>query len=213
MQQNVYHVVGSPDLFVSKAKEQELVAALQSEIKALIQACYPDVPMLADVIESEGLPVLQHGPDMQLKLMLLIVGAEPGFIAPTLPKYADFVKSLKKIFPHKAHLDFSNGVLLALDDMNHYTFLAYHFYHWMAYRRGFKGYQPEAQKLYTLFSRKFNGQLHPKLLENLSFEETDLLKIAIRRDKEALQFVRHLVHQVFIPGNNAKLLETGEAQA
>lgn len=203
----------TPDLFVSTAKEKERVKTLQDEVKAIIQACYPELETLLATIESMGLPVISNGPEFQIKLSLMLVGGQPGFIPPTLPRYAEFVDAMKTYQPEKASMDFSNGLLLLTKNTRNFTFLAYQFYHALAFQNGLDGYQHTARKLYDVFNRKYGGQLHPKFLENLDQEETAQLRLAIRRDREALQFIRQILNEIFIPANNGKLLDSGNAQA
>ncbi len=204
----------TPDLFVSTAKEKRIVQCLQAEVKEIIESCYPDTDALIAIIEDMGLPVITaKSSDFQLKLSIMVVGSHPGFIAPTLHKYETFIDALKKHMPTKAHLDFSKGVIIAFENKNLFTFLTYHFYHWMAYQQGLPGYEEKARKFYNTFNIKYNGRLHPDFLEKLDYDETSMLRMAIRRDKEALQFVKHLLDAVFIPLNNGKLLDKGQAQA
>lgn len=202
------------DLFISSAREQEVIQHLQEEMRTVVQGCYPDVDTLVREIEASGLPVITEGPPLQLKLSMILIGAEPGFIPPTLPRYPEFVESLKKYLPaEKACQDFSSGVLIALRDHGHYPFLAYHFYHWRAFKTGLEGYHPQARRLYGSFTKKSSGQAQLRFLEKLDGEESLLLRGAIRRDKEAFQFVRQMLNEVFIPMNSARLIETGRAQA
>lgn len=203
----------APDLFVSMAREKEIVQQIQAEVKAIIQDCYPDVDALIARIEEKGLPVLASLPELQAKFALTLIGEQPGFIPPEAYKYEEFIHSMTRHARNKAHQDYSRGVIIALKDCRHFAFLTYHFYHWMAYRAGLEGYDVRGRKLFDTFNRKYQGQLHPKFLEKLDYTQTYLLKMAVRRDKEAMQFVRHVLHEVFIPKNNAKLLESGEAQA
>jgi hypothetical protein len=203
----------APDLFISSAKEKDVVQQLQAHVKSVIKASYPDVEALIQAIEATGLPVISKVPALQCKFSLMLIGEQPGFIMSSANKYEDFIKALVKHVPEKAYMDYSEGVLVTLKDGLHYAFLTYHFYHWMAYKHGLEGYDPVGRKLFETFNRKYHGQLHPKFLEKLNYQEAGLLKMAIRRDREALQFVRHILHEVFIPANNGKLLDKGEAQA
>jgi hypothetical protein len=205
--------MADPDLFVSTAKEKEQVEQIQKTAKAVILECFPDTKRLAQKAESLGVPVLHHEAAFQLKLSLLLLGTQPGFISPLLPRYNELVDTLKKFVPENAHCNFSNGVILLLKDTHNFTWLAYQFYHWLGFQSGLGGYQHEAQKLYETFNRKYHGKLNPQFLECLNTEQAVLLRLAIRRDREALQFIRHVMHEVFVPLNNAKLLEKGEAQA
>jgi len=202
-----------PDLFVSTAKEKEVVEQIQKTAKTVIVECFPDTKRLSERAESMGIPVLQPEAGFHLKLSLLLLGAQPGFIAPSLPRYTELVDTLKKFVPEKTDYDFSNGVILLLKDTHNFTWLCYQFYHWLAFQSGLGGYQHEAQKLYNTFNRKFHGKLNPRFLEGLNVDQAVLLRLAIRRDKEAMQFIRHLMHEVFVPLNNGKLLDKGEAQA
>lgn len=202
-----------PDIFVARAQEQEKIQAIQKSLKLIIQDSYPNLNMLIRKIESNGLPVIIKGPQIQLKLAMMVVGAQLGFISPDLPKYNEFVEHVKRYLPEKSGMDFSNGMLIALKDNDHFPFVAYHFYHALAFQNSLAGYEYRARQLYSIFVKKYHSKLDPKFMDGLDKEETDMLKMAIRRDKEALQFLRHLLHEVFIPVNNSKLIEKGQAQA
>lgn len=218
MRQNVYrfqkhaHTV-APDLFVSLAKENETVEGLQDKLKTLIDSAFPDVEVLLSKVQTLGLPVLAKGPGFQLRLSLVMLGAQFGFIPPTLRKYDLIVDTLKKYFPHKAHLDFSQGVLVVPKDGYQYTFLTYHLYHWAVFKQGLPGYDAVAKSLYDRHVKRHGGKLHPDMLEGLAIDEVVRLRAAIRRDREALEFVQTMLDTVFIPRNNAKLIEKGQAQA
>lgn len=218
MRQNVYrfqkhgHTV-APDLFVSLAKENETVEGLQDKLKMVIDSAFPNVEGLLNTVQTLGLPVLVKGPEFQLKLSLLMLGAQPGFIPPTLRKYDLIVDTLKKYFPHKAHLDFTQGVLVVPKDGNQYTFLTYHLYHWTAFKHGLSGYDALAKSLYDRYVKRHGGKLHADMLEGLDINQVVRLRAAIRRDREAMEFVQTMLDGVFIPRNNAKLIEKGQAQA
>ena len=203
----------TPDLFVSNAKENGRVQELQARVQAIVKECFPDPDTLIEAIEATGLPVIAHGPEFQLKMAMMLVGVRPGYISPSHNRYSEFIETVVKLIPNKADTDFSKGVLLVLKENFQFAPLAYEFYHWMAFQEGLPGYNDTARSLYQVMNQKHQGQLNEKFLDTLGLEETLMLKAAIRRDKEAFQFIRRLLHEVFVPLNNGKRLDSGEAQA
>ncbi len=212
-QQPRFAAMAAPDLFISSARERDSIQQVQDEVKEFISDVYPDTDQLVEKIEASGIPVITKTPEMQLKFSMMLVGVQLGFVAPNIPKYDLFVENLKKYLPEKAHMDFSKGMIIVFKDNYEFSYVTYQFYQWSTYHRGLPGFEPQARKLFEIFARKYNYVMQPKFLESLDAEETALLRQAIRREKEAVAFIRHLLHEVFIPANNARLLESGDAQA
>lgn len=203
----------APDLFTSMAKEQARVGVLQEQLLGIAKGTFPNYEMLLDHLADSGVPVLYDLPEVQMTMILKLLGLEAGFIAPTSEHYHHLVQFFKKHLKGSTDEDFSQGLILLLKTDKHYAALFHAFYHWCAFHAGLPGYDSVGRKLYYAFNHKHQSQLNPKFLNNLSAEQTDALKMAIRRDKEALQFMRKLMHEVIVPGNNSKLIEGGTARA
>lgn len=202
-----------PDVFVSHAREDEKVQYIQSEVQAVVKACFPHVGAFTREIETLGLPIITASSDLQVKLALLVTGSNAGLIFPDTEKYDKLVQHLRKHFPEKENCDYTHGVMILYKDSVQFSILAYELYHWFSWRNGLKGYTRRSRELYEVFNQKHQSQLPSSFLDKLSSSDTQALKLAIRRDREALQFLRQLMDEVFIPGNNARMLEDGEAQA
>ena len=201
------------DVFVSQARDEDTVAVIQNKIKTLVAETYPEQENLVAAIEANGIPVVTDGPQLQLQLMLMVLGIQPGFVSPTFKRYDKLVSTLKSIFPEKAHMRFNKGLIICTKDTYHYAFLTYHFHHALSFEHRLDGYQDEAQTLYHQFINEFGGSIYGGFFETLSLKEARMLKLAIRREREALSFIRSVMHEVFVPINNGKLFSGGQAQA
>jgi len=217
MGQKRYHcneALQEPDLFLSGKKERELTQKLHRQLKAIVEECFPDNAAFINCVEALGIPVITECTSpWRLKLCMKLASMDFGYNAPMLKGYTRFVQVLKAFCPYHTNVDFSRGVIILLEEGNHFPFLTSQFYHALAYQIGLQGYSDTACKLYRQFERKYHCQLNPKMLSKLSYEEGLQLRYAIRRERESLNFLKSMVLEVFIPKNNAKLLESGEAQA
>ena len=201
------------DVFVSQARDEDTVAMIQTKIKNLVAETYPAQENLVAMIESHGIPVVTDGPQLQLQLMLMVLGIQAGFVSPTFKRYEKLVNTLKSIFPEKAKMNFSKGLIICTKDTYHYAFLTYHFHHALSFEHRLDGYQDEAQTLYHQFINEFGGSIYGGFFDTLSVKEARMLKLAIRREREALSFIRSIMHEVFVPINNGRLFSGGTAQA
>ena len=109
--------------------------------------------------------------------MLSKIGEEQGFIMPQ--------KSIRALYLNlilNKKISFKTPEMFVIEkDFSPYLF-AYEFYKWYCYKTGVKGYEEETQEKYkNLFSTK---------TDELTFDEIIELKTAIRRDIEAIEFVK-----------------------
>jgi hypothetical protein len=203
-----------PDLFMSGQKERQVAKRIYDQIKAIAEECFPDNKAFTNCIEALGVPVVIHTQSkFRLKLCMKLAGMELGYNSPLLKNYTQFIQVLKTFCPYQSHMDYSAGVILILDEGNYFPFLIGQLYHALAYQAGLPGYHDRALKLYRTFERRYRCQLNPKFLSKLSTEDKIQLRFAVRREKESINLIQSSVMEIFVPKNNAKLLESGEAQA
>jgi len=206
--------ISEPDLFMSGQKERQVSRAIYAQIKAIAEECFPDNQAFTNCIEALGVPVIVKAQSRyRLKLCMKLAGMELGYNSPLLKNYSKFIQVLKSFCPYQAHMDFSAGVILILDEGNYFPFLIGQLYHALAYQAGLPGYDDRALKLYRTFERRYRCQLNPKFLSKLSLDDKLQLRFAVRREKESINLIETSVMEIFVPKNNAKLLESGEAQA
>lgn len=202
------------DLVVFHGKDNQKVTQLQTAMIKHMQAHYPDKNRIKAAYQEKGLPIIQGGNVFQMKLCLKIVGASEGLVLPSLKRYKDLVKTIKEHYPEAAQMNFSKGVLIILNDaFDDFGYIAYQCYHWECYHKGLEGYSHQANQLYKIFSQRYKCEVDPAFVSRLDYNELYQLKLAIRRDREALQFIERLAHEVIIPTNNGKQVADGHANA
>ena len=201
------------DVFVSQARDEDTVSLIQQKMKTLVSETYPNQETLVQGIEAHGIPVVTDGPQLQLQLMLMVLGIQAGFVSPTFKRYDKLVSTLKSIFPEKAKMRFDKGLIICTKDTYHYAFLTYHYHHALSFEHRLDGYQDEAQTLYRQFINELGGSIYGGCFETLSLKEARMLKLAIRRGREALSYIRSIMHEVFVPINNVRLFQDGNGKA
>lgn len=202
------------DLVVFHGKDNKLVRDLQQEVMDFMAPLYPDKEALKQAYRDKGLPIIEGGPVFQMKLALKVVSAHEGIVMPTLKRYDELVDTLHKFYPETRGLNLRRGVLIILSrPFDDYAYLAYQLYHWECYLKGLEGYSHEATQIYKTFSYKHKCQIESGFIQKLDYDEMYQLKCAVRRDREALQFLDKIIHEVIIPKNNARHFIDGQANA
>ena len=89
--------------------------------------------------------------------------------------------------------------------INEYA-MTYQFYNWYCYKMKLSGFEDETQeKFKNIFELKEDD------IKELSFEEILELKGAIKRDLEAIDFVRKFVQKQSISKKNLEKIKLGKA--
>jgi hypothetical protein len=174
---------------------------------------YPSIEGTIQAIQEQGLPVFMVGYQFHLRALMLLADVETGFISPNIEHYGQLIETLKKYFPERSNLDFSQGLILLNDNSNNILFLIMSMYHWQACKHGLAGYCTESSKLYRIYIRKHKGQLPPQFLNALDVIQLTALRAQLKRQDEAIRFLKETVDSVLVPKNNAKKLSQGRAQA
>ena len=110
------------------------------------------------------------------------IALEQGFIVPQ--------KGLKALYLNlilNKKISFETPEMFVIEtNFSSYLF-TYEFYKWYCYKTGTKGYENETQ---IKFQKVFNFSKTPQI-EDLTFDEIIELKTAIKRDIEAIEFVKN----------------------
>lgn len=201
------------DLFSTELPDRSVRETICTDLETLIKSTYPNIQASLDAIETHGLPVFEVACQFHLRALMLLSNVDYGFISPEVPHYTDLVETLKKYFPDKEHVNYSQGLILlnAKGDIVLHMLMA--IYHWKAYINGLPGYSEAACRLSRMVEKRYKGMLPPKFLESLTIEELTDLRARMKRDEEAIIFLRHIMNRVLIPKNNAKHFVEGKAQA
>jgi hypothetical protein len=201
------------DSFRMVAETQKQVAEATDRALELVKQHYKKPEDLAACIEKEGTPVYIIAGPFLTKLVLFVLGFEPGFIPPGNSRRHRWLYQLLDQVQAKPGCHREHGVFVMTRSVFTVGFLAHQLHHWMACRAGLPGYGETEQGLYKKFWEQDHGIVTPKRAEQMSAEEIIQLRNAIHRDMEALRFMQQLVQELFAPANQAANLSQGNATA
>ncbi len=157
-------------------KINEHNVALQNEkVERILDKYKSDPKKLIEYIKGANTPIyLVKNPEK----ILSKIKEEQGFI---MPQKGICALYLNLILNKKISFETSEMFIIS-KDFSPYLFV-YEFYKWHSYKTGAKGYEKNTQEKYKkLFSLKNQDEL--------TFDEIIELKQAIRRDIEAIEFVK-----------------------
>jgi hypothetical protein len=202
--------MATPDLFVSRSKELELLAQVETLIKPLIQEHYPDTSLLVAYLRSQGVAVFNAGNEFHVKWALKLYGHRVGFIAPGTDFYEPLTKTLLKQMPSEMHADLSQGIVVLLKNTDHFSTMVYCIHHWACYHAGLSGYDSHSRKMFSKYNQ-IKLEREAAFINKLKQPHLDYLQAAIRRERETIEFMQRMIHEIYVPYNNGKLIETGQA--
>jgi len=134
--------------------------------------------------------------------ILSVLGEDEGFI---LPKTGIKAFIINLIFNKKISSKTSDMFIVSSFKINEYA-MTYQFYNWYCYKMKLSGFEDETQeKFKNIFELKEDD------IKELSFEEILELKGAIKRDLEAIDFVRKFVQKQSISKKNLEKIKLGKA--
>ena len=141
---------------------------------------YSDNPAkLIEYIEGAKTPIYVVN---NAEKILLKIKEEQGFIMPK-----DGLEALYLNLVLNRKIKFNTKEMFVMDkNFSSYLF-AYEFYKWYCYKTGTKGYEKETQ---IKFKKVFNYS-DSSSMEELSYDDIIELKTAIKRDIEAINFVKN----------------------
>jgi len=211
-----------PDTFNFISETRKQVTEVATVARDAIKAHCTEPAQLANFIESHQTPVFVLNHALLGNMALFSLGFEIGFIPPAEGRRYKMLKQLlltqaKRLGPHPAgdfalDNDLPHGVIVLTTPLCTLGYMSHQLHHWLAFRSGMQGYCDRAQKLYKQFWQKQKGQLGQEVYK-MSTEDILALKAAINRDMEALQFLRSITDEVFIPAQQARRLSNGSTSA
>ena len=126
---------------------------------------------------------------------------EEGFI---LPKSGLKALILNIVFNKKISFKTKEMFIVSSFEVNEYAFI-YQFYNWYCYKMKLSGYEDKTQeKFKSIFELSEND------IKELSFEEILELKGAIKRDIEAIDFVKKFVQKQSLAKKNLEKIRLGK---
>ena len=173
----------TPDKFAKYSKDvqiNEFNPLLQGEkVEKILEKYSCDPKKLIEYIKGAKTPIyLVSNPEK----LLGKIKEEEGFI---LPQKGFSALYLNLILNKKISFETSEMFVIS-KDFSSYLF-CYEFYKWYCYKTGVKGYDIKTQENYkNVFSLTSNSKI-----DELTFDEIIELKTAIKRDIEAIEFVKN----------------------
>jgi hypothetical protein len=198
------------DGFEKQDNEAEKVQALMFQCQFVVRQfqCEPDA-ILAWLVK-QGVPVLVlDAGAVALTGALNALGYQPGFIPPTDAKAFFVLTQAAGVLGQSRELAKRNGLIILTPQLNKIGFLSHQLFHWMAYKASLPGYDDEAQRLYRQYFDRNTMETLPQAFD-LSIEKIAKLRHAVRREIDALSFVRQLSQQVLTPAQQrTQMLQHG----
>ena len=134
--------------------------------------------------------------------VLSYLGEDEGFI---LPKKGYKAVILNLIFNKKLSDKTKEMFIVSSYNVNEYA-MTYQFYNWYCYKMKLSGFENETQeKFKNIFELSEND------IKTLSFEEILELKGAIKRDIEAIDFVKKFAQKQSVSKKNLEKIKLGKA--
>ena len=171
--------------YFSKGTTLDIQASAEQKIEAVKARAFELVSLynkstlgLLGYVEERGYNVYQNSYATKL---LNIISEKPGFIPAAKGGKALYINMLTG-----AHLSFTSQSCFILEqkDLDITEFL-HEFYLWLAMDMGLPGFEAEARKLFIRYFVKGEDTL----LKKIQVNQMLMLKQAVSRDKEAIEFV------------------------
>ncbi len=174
--------------------------ANEEKIEKIIEKCLDNPKKFFEYIEGAKTPV--HKVKFAKKI-LENINEQEGFIYPKKGLKALYLNLiLNKKFSFKTPEMF----VLSSYDVNPYA-ISYQFYNWYCYKMGLSGFETEVQEK---FKHVFEIT-ETKKIDLLSYKEILELKGAIKRDIEAIDFVKKLAMKKAMSKKNLEKIKNKEA--
>ena len=193
-----YHANSAATLSIKNNSDQEKKAN-QKKIKEIIEEALKSEDGLFKYIENSTTKIYKI--KFANKILSLIDETE-GFILPQ--------KGLRALYLNiilNKKISFETKEMFVLRDykVNVYAFI-YQFYNWYCYKMNLSGYDYESQKQF----KKVFQICETNRVNTLSFEEILELKMAIKRDIEAIDFVINFVKEHAKAKENLEKIKDGK---
>ena len=154
------------------------IKKLNDEAGAILKRCHNNPLKIIEFIK-------EHKTDVYIinfnNLIFKFINPEEGFLSSRTGLSALFLSFITiKKFRFKTKPMF----ILNSDNIDIYNLIHY-FHKWLAFKEGLPGFDEKSQKLL----KKFNTENEDSIISKLSITDIDLLKAAIARDVQSIDFV------------------------
>ena len=195
---NEKHVTINGATLSIKTQESEKEKLHQQKVENLIEKHINNPNKLFDYIKGAKTPIYEI---KNAKSILDKIGELEGFI---LPKKGIKALYLNLILNKKIGFKTSEMFVMSSYNVNLYAFL-YQFYNWYCYKTKLSGYEDDIQEQ---FKHVFEICETSKI-DELSYEEILNLKSAIKRDIEAIDFVKKITQKITLSKKNLNKIKQG----
>jgi hypothetical protein len=167
---------------------------------------------LIEFIKANGTPACKLKHNRFNRFILSMLGFKQGFIAPQ-PGNKRYQWLCKWLMTQQSSSFYDTTTLAALNQHGLFLFteptlttpwLTYQMHHWTSFLSGCNGYSQEALSLFERFSKKPAILLDETLMESLSGDQIRSLKESIKREMEALIFLKTITDEVLLPAQHGR---------
>jgi len=147
---------------------------------------------LIKYIKSMGTPVIKA---KHMEKALALIDEKEGFICPQSGINALFLSIMINILSAKnIKIGFKTPPMFIFSKQTvNFYILAENLHHWLSFNNGLAGYDEETQKL---FKEVWINRFNLKKFKKLSFQEVIAVKSVIKRNVEAIDFLREISREL-----------------
>ncbi|MBR5304266.1 MAG: hypothetical protein IKU37_05510 [Candidatus Gastranaerophilales bacterium] len=174
--------------------------ANQEKIEKIIEKYINEPDKFFDFIKGAKTPIYKI---KNADKILARINEQEGFILPKKGKvalYLNFVLNKKISFTTPEMFVLRNG------ELNTYAFI-YQFYNWYCYKMKLSGFENETQEKF----KNIFEICETSKIDTLNYEEILNLKSAIKRDIEAIDFVKKMAQKFSMAKKNLEKIKQGQS--
>jgi hypothetical protein len=191
----------APDGFHFRGKARATTQEIAQEAETLLRASDLCPNALLQNIQNAGFPVVEVKGWLAEVCTLVLFGRNPGFIQPCpqglrLLAWLGFLGWISRKQQHQAS---HSGFFLVTPKAVNIGVLAHQLHHALAFRANLPGYQATQRKHYQAFWQQATKKARHQQVDALSLESLQGLREAIRRDREALEFLLKMTNEFIVP--------------
>ena len=183
-----------------KNETYEKDKANQEKIEKIIEKYINQPEKFFDYIKGAKTPIYKI---KNADKILAKIGEFEGFI---LPKKGLKALYLNLILNKKIAFKTQEMFVLRSGELNTYAFI-YQFYNWYCYKMKLSGFEVQTQEQF----KKVFEICETSKIDSLTYEEVLSLKSAIKRDIEAIDFVKRIVQKFSLAKENLEKIKQGQS--
>lgn len=161
-----------------KEAEEADVDKLDNEVRLILKQCKNNPELIVEFFKEHKTEVYRV---KNSKKVLKFIGEEEGFI---VERKGLSALKLNMVIGNGFSFDVKPMVVLDADELDVYNLMHY-LHKWCAYKNGMNGFEEKAYRLL----KKFNIKNDDEIIQRLSISDIELLKNAIARDVQSINFV------------------------